>query len=363
MARRTVKLLILGALATVVSGGCERAAIEPELEQYNIYIAALDWVDGIATDPLYVLDAQTLEVIDTISQVGSLWDMEVSPDGRWLYAYVHRGSAAPYLPINDSLRCMDLKSKRIVWAIPSGLSTSISLIDSGNLILRRWAESGDVPGGQDILSAATGDVIQTLPSQPWFFEGPVDGTKSAAVIELKQKPGIDRIEAVDVLSGKRNGGYIPHLSNGQQLVTRFARLHPDGRRVLVVAGLGVPSPAWALIGDLETGETLVMARISGIYAEGAFSPDGRFAVTADYQGGFNLLDLDAMSPVECSLPITSGQVEFIGHTNDIVTAPWGFYWRAGAMYQVGLDELQVRSETQLPLPEPLIGALAVGRRP
>lgn len=258
---------------------------------------------------------------------------------------------------------MDVKRKTIVWAIPSGLSTSISLLDNGNLILRRWAESGGVQGGQDILDAATGEVIQTLPSQPWFFEGPVEGTESAAVIELKQKPGIVRVEAVDVLSGKRNGGYIPHLPNGQQLVTRFARLHPDGRRVLVVAGLGVPAPAWALIGDLETGETLVMERVSGIYAEGTFSPDGTLAVTADYQGGFNVLNLETMSPVDCSLPVNSGQVEFIGHTNDVITAPWGFYWRAGAMYQVGLDELQVRSETQLPLPEPLIGALAVGKRP
>jgi hypothetical protein len=57
----------------------------PKEVRYNDYIAALDWVDGIATDPLYITDADSMAVIDSIPQFGLVYDMEVSPDGRFLY--------------------------------------------------------------------------------------------------------------------------------------------------------------------------------------------------------------------------------------------------------------------------------------
>ena len=88
-----LKIGLLVAIGLSASYGCRDKGVEPQPVEYNVYIAALDWVDGVATDPLFILDAESMDVIDSIPRIGSLWDMEVSPDGRWLYTFVHRGDA------------------------------------------------------------------------------------------------------------------------------------------------------------------------------------------------------------------------------------------------------------------------------
>ncbi len=105
----------VGVVLLAGCAGCDDdGPTKPGEVRYNIYVAALDWVDGIATDPLYIIDADSMVVIDSIPRIGSLHDMEVSPDGRWLYTFVHRGSIAGRP--NGSLRRIDIKNKRVDWA-------------------------------------------------------------------------------------------------------------------------------------------------------------------------------------------------------------------------------------------------------
>jgi hypothetical protein len=340
---------------------CNDKGTEPEPVKYNVYIAALDWVDGVATDPLFILDADSrLEVIDSIPQIGSLYDMEVSPDGRWLYTFVHRG--AVYGCPNDSLRRIDLASKEIVWAIPSGLDTRISLLDDGKFILRSWSHCSDNPPGQDLLDAATGQAMKMLPDSLVYMEGPVEGTEVAAIARPIPNQEETPIVAVDVITGEVRGRFVPHLPSGQRLSTSFARLHKDGESVLVMAGLS-QTLAWAMVGNLRSGEVQLMQRIYSLYGEGEFSDDGSIAVTGDLSGGLTVFDLDSMAH-RPSPEVYGTQVEFIGDSRTVVTCGFGDYFHAtDPLLRVDLRALQITDRVELPLPEPLLGAMAVGRRP
>lgn len=340
--------------------GCGEPPTKPGPVKYNVYVAALDWVDGNATDPLFIIDADSMVVIDSIPQIGSLWDMEVSPDGRWLYTYVHRGSQ--YGCPNDSLRRIDIKNKRIEWAIPSGLSTSITLLDHGNLILRRWSHYGDCPAGQDLLDAMTGEVIRSLPDGMAYGEGPVEGTKVAVVMDRKPPATGQLITSYDVITGETAGSFIPRSPTGTELYTAFVRLHSDGHQVLVMAGI-VENIAWAIIGDLSTGEALLTHSLYNVFGEGQFSADGTIAVTSDASGSLTVLDLDSL----VWRPTTAtggGQVDFVGDSKIVITCGIGDYAHAtDPIVKVDLQSLMILARRELPLPEPLLGALAVGMRP
>jgi len=359
--RQLISLLLVAAFATGIFGGCEDLAVEPEPEHYNMYVAALDWIDGTATDPLYILDAESMDVIDTIPQVGSLRDLEVSPDGKWLYAYVHRGSPGSHFPLYDSLRCIDVQKKQVAWAIPSGLSTSITILDNGKLILRRWSQFRDEPGGQDLIDASTGTVLKTLPVLPWCCEGPETGTKVAATLDVKARPGASRIVALDVVSGEQSGSLILPPRSGYELRTAYVRLHPDRETVLLMAGIEQDF-AWAMIGNLRTGTVESEQWIPSLWGEGAFSSDGQWAVFSDTDNNLRSVNLQTHEFVGTT-PARGGAVRFVGTSQSVISAGRPDYWSTDPIYQVDLLSSTVTQRKELPLPEPLIGAFCVGRRP
>jgi hypothetical protein len=353
--KRPLRLLVL-----VIAGlglACHDKGTEPGPVKYNVYVAALDWVDGVATDPLFILDADSsLEVIDSIPRIGSLYDMEVSPDGCWLYTFVHR----PARPCpNDSLRCIDVKNQRIDWAIPSPADTRFSLLDEGNLILRRSAGCGDLLGGQELLDATTGRILRKLPDSLTYMEGPVAGTRVAAI--SGEGYGAT-VVAVDLLTDEVSGSFVPRLPSGQELVTKFARLHPDGETVLVIAGV-VTNLAWAMIGNLQTGESPLGQRIYDINSVGEFSSDGSLAVVSDMNSGLTVFDLDSMV-YRGRVAVAAGQVAFVGDTKTAAVCGVGDYFQAtDPIVLVDAEAVRPIWGIHLPLPHPLLGAMAVGRRP
>ncbi len=348
----------VGVVLLAGCAGCDDdGPTKPGEVRYNIYVAALDWVDGIATDPLYIIDADSMVVIDSIPRIGSLHDMEVSPDGRWLYTFVHRGSISG-CP-NDSLRRIDIKNKRVDWAIPSGGDTRITLLDNGNIILRRASRYLDCSGGIELLDATTGMQIRTLPDSLTYGEGPVEGTEVAAIAGS----GLDaRVVAVDVLTDMVHGAMVPRLPSGQLLGPTFARLHPDGETVLVIAGI-VTNVAWGIVGNLNTGNVLLTERIYNINSVGAFTADGSLAVVSDINSGLSVFDLDSLS-YRGRVEIVGGQVGIVGDTKSVIVCGVGDYFHAtDPIVKVDAERVQPTGAVQLPLPEPLLGAMAVGRRP
>lgn len=355
---RTVIQITMSVVVLVAGLGCDGdGPVQPGEVKYNIYVAALDWVDGVATDPLYIIDADSMEVIDSIPQIGSLWDMEVSPDGRWLYTYVHRGSIAGCS--NDSLRRIDIKEKRIDWAVPSGLETYITLLDHGRVILRRWHQEAACPGGQDLIDAATGKRIRTLPDSLHHGEGPVEGTLVAAI--LREGVGAP-IVATDVQTDSVYGHFVPRTVTGTVFIPRFARLHPDGETVLVIGGLAT-NVGWAVIGNLRTNDVFDSQRIFATFGEGVFSSDGTLAVTSVRSTGLTIFDIDSKRHL-ASLLAVGGQIRFIGDTKSVITCGVPDYFHASdPLWKFDLTHLRLETSVDLPLPEPLLGAMAVGRRP
>ncbi|MEW5876222.1 MAG: hypothetical protein AB1752_13715 [Candidatus Zixiibacteriota bacterium] len=337
--------------------GCNDDPVRPGPVHYNVYIAALDWVDGVATDPLYIIDADSMVVIDSIPQIGSLYDMEVSPDGRFLYNGVHRGvgSGIDF----DSVRCIDIKRKKIVWSVPSSTFLGLTLLDEGRIILRRWRARGGPASITDLLDANNGEVIKTLPGSIRYDEGPVSGTKVSGLIG--EYPDI-RVVGVDVLSGEVWGEFRPRYPGGQPLPTAFTRLHPDGGRVLVMGGVNV-GVSYAIVGSLNTGEDIVRGRIYSPAGEGAFSSDGRLAVTSDLNGSLAVFDLDSSIHLG-TISAPASQVSFVGAEPSVVTAMYPDYMRGThPLARVDIVTLEITQFVYLPLPEPLLGAMAVGPRP
>lgn len=337
--------------------GCNDDPVRPGPVHYNVYIAALDWVDGVATDPLYIIDADSMVVIDSIPQIGSLYDMEVSPDGRFLYNGVHRGvgSGIDF----DSVRCIDIKRKKIVWSVPSSTFLGLTLLDEGRIILRRWRARGGPASITDLLDANNGEVIKALPDSIRYGEGPVTGTKVAG--EVGEYPN-SRLVGVDVLTGEIWGEFVPYFPGGPPMPASFVRLHPDGDKVLVLGGI-FPGYSQAMVGSLSTGETLVVGMMYRPTGDGQFSVDGSLAAVGDVEGTLRVFDLDSMTTI--AYPDGSGtQIEFVGDTRVIVTAgPGDYFHGTNPLGRIDLSTLRATHLLNLPLPEPLLGALAVGPRP
>jgi hypothetical protein len=88
--------------------------------------------------------------------------------------------------------------------------------------------------------------------------------------------------AVDVTTGHQRGGFVAHLGPAQPpLLIRAAHLHPDGHRVLIVGVRYTAQDAFFVVGDLNTGELLMAARLSTSEGEIAISADGTLAVVVD----------------------------------------------------------------------------------
>ncbi|MBD3298472.1 MAG: hypothetical protein GF341_07455 [candidate division Zixibacteria bacterium] len=355
---RTVIQITMSVVVLVAVLGCDDdGPVEPGDVRYNIYIAALDWVDGNATDPLYIIDADSMVVIDSIPRIGSLHDMEVSPDGRWLYTFVHRGSVSG-CP-NDSLRRIDIKNKRVDWAIPSGLDTRIQLLDGGSKILRRWSRHSICPAGEELLDATTGELLRVLPDSLLYQEGPINGTEVAAIIG---DPLGARIVAVDVETDVIRGRIVPKLPSGQKLFPSFAELHPDGETVLAIAGL-TTDLAWGMVGNLRTGEWLLTERIYDVNSAGTISTDGALALISDMNSGLSVFELDSLI-YRGRVSIPGGQVEFVGDTKSAIMCGRGDYFHAThPVVRVDVNQLEPTHAVELPLPSPLLGAMTVGRRP
>jgi hypothetical protein len=293
-------------------------------------------------------------VIDSIPQIGALYDMEVSPDGGFLYNCVRRGRGY------DSLRCIDIKRKEIVWSVPrTPPYNSLALLDNGRIILGR---KGFGTGAADLIDASTGRIIKVLSDSIRYDEGPVSGTKVSGLVGTYPD---SRVVGVDVLTGEVWGEFRPHYPGGPPLPTAFTRLHPDGDKVLALDGVDI-GVSGAIIGSLSTGNTLITGRMYSPFGEGQFSADGRLAAVGDKNSFLRVFDLDSMTTIAWP-DIENGfatQIEFIGDSHVIVTAQFGDYFQGtDPLVRIDLTALQATHGLLLPLPEPLVGPLAVGLRP
>ena len=344
---------------------CCSKATKPKEVKYNIYISARGYREATSAtrfDQLFVYNADSLTIRDSIPLRTMAVELEISPDGRWLYAQCTSWGSTP-----GGLYKIDALTKQVVWSIPgNGLITPL---DGGRLLTR------EVWGGTDVIDAATGDVITRLPSTTRIHKGPPNGTKVAAIVpdSTISSERDTAITVFDVRSGEMYGHYVPRLSTGEALEMIYtARLHPDGRRVMVIGLYGYIKYCWFMVGDVETGETLLRHRLYSPFGEIAISEDGALAVASDpsqpligeSRTAVEFFDLNIMQHLKTlSGPVTlAGQIRFLLGDRKIAIAPIAGF--AGWPFCiVDRATLTVENTVQEPYEGLYTGALGVGPRP
>jgi hypothetical protein len=354
-------------LNSLILCSCSRSS-GPQPVVYSVYLGATGYKTEDAAsryDLVFVFDAESLTLRDSIPAPGAVLEMAVSPDGHWLYAQCQGPGGVP-----GALYKINTTTKVVAWSL-DGDAGPIALFSNGELLTRQLLE------GTDIVDANTGNVISRLPATVRILGGPPNGTKAAAIVNDSTAPfRRDTIVTVcDIASGETYGRYVPRLENGEAPVDIYCGcLHRDGQRVGVI-GLG--GGCWFMIGDVETGETTFRHRLTRPFGELAVSNDGSTAVVTDPgapwygEGGgppsvFDLQQnrllktLDETSGLDIQAP---SQVRFLPDDSRIVIAPYVFWGGTAAVFAADRGTLSGGRTTQ-PHPEELLcGALAVGRRP
>ncbi len=339
-------------------------ATKPKPVTCNIYISATGWHSTKPSsrfDQLYVYDADSLSLIDSIPLTSMADALEVSPDGRCLYAQCADGG----------LFKIDALTRNVVWSVP-GMGR-ITLVDAGRLVAREGLE------GTDVIDVTDGHVIKQLPLDIRVLSGPSNGTTVAAILDdtTPDFHGDSAVTVFDVRTGAHYGYYVPRLSTGEALQAIYvARLHPDGKRVAVIGLFGSVRYCWFMVGDVLTGETLLRQQITRPFGDIAISEDGKLAVVTDPgqpwygEGGngpsvFDLTTLKHLKTLREESDLLSwapAQVRFVSGDRKIAFAPYPM-WGGGTVFIVNRATLVGERAAEKPYSGAFLGALGTGPRP
>jgi DNA-binding beta-propeller fold protein YncE len=310
--------------------GCDKAT-RPKDVRYNLYVGATH----LATSPedssfnrIYIYDADSLTLLDSIWQAHFTENLAVSPDGQWLYVLDFTTQSVPRM-----LWRIDARTKQVAWSRSDfgggGGYAYIRLLRDGALLLV----------GNTVVRPEDGSAVRTFTDSMFAMWGPVPRTKVAAIV--RGQPlwhGNDSlVKVLDVATGELSGYFVPHLKSGVALQEIYTvRLHPDGKRVLAIGVYGSVYNSWFVVGDVVTGQTLFEYQISYPHGEIAISSDGNLAAFTDPgtpsfgEGGIpRMIDLRTYRVTEPppagvgarDLPIMGSQVRFLPGERRIVTAP------------------------------------------
>ncbi len=340
---------------------------KPKDVKYNLYVGATHFYaspEDSSFNRIYIYDADSLTLLDSIWQAHYAQDVAVSPDGRWLFVLDFTLTHGP-----RTLWKINAQTRQVAWS-RSGRSGRLRFQDNGGVLL----------AGNDVLDPEDGSILRHLSDSLVVLWGPGSGTKVAATVRGSlTEYGYDSVvTAVDVTSGERSGRFVAHLPSGLPLDHFFtARLHPDQRRVLAIGVLGSVYNSWFVVGDLLTGQTLFTYRINFPRGEIAINSDSSLAVFTDPGvQGFGesgipyLIDLrtyGVITPPPADLALAS-QVRFLPDNRRIVTAPAAEHIWSGGPVDV-LDVATLKRQKRVwptgstyPTP-PSVGGIGIGPRP
>jgi hypothetical protein len=362
------RLLCLGIIVASLSWGCDGKSTDPENVNFNIYVGASYYADSSAEsrrDRLYIFDADSLVLLDSISLSAPSSVMAASPDGQWLYVTGGWGGSPQAVP--RAVRKVNAQTHQVDWS-DEGKGIWMTLLQGGDILLY----------GRDVLSTSDATTLGHVDASLSPEHGALHGTKIAAIIgdPNGSETGDSVITIVDVLTGETSGRFVPRPPSGGLFLIYFALLHQDERRVLAIV-TGGQSYSWLVIGDLESGETLLQDRLYSPFGQIAISADGSLAVATDPSQpgiggtprGVNVVDLDAMQSLKrfdnpSGLPgRATGQACFLPGGRKLVTAPLpGMFAGGGPFCIIDLTTMTV-TDTTYPVQSGWGGALGAGVRP
>ncbi|MBI5868296.1 MAG: hypothetical protein HZB43_08435 [candidate division Zixibacteria bacterium] len=203
------------ALATVVVAltnlnGCSDPT-KPKDVKYNLYVGATHLAsseEDSSFNRIYIYDADSLTLLDSIWQAHFTENLAASPDGRWLYVLDFTTQSVPRM-----LWKLDVRTKRVLWSRSDfgggGGRARIHLLQDGAILLV----------GNTIVTPEDGTAVRTFTDSLFTMWGPVSGTKVAVIV--RGQPlwhGNDSLlRVLDAATGELSGGYVAHLSTGEVL--------------------------------------------------------------------------------------------------------------------------------------------------
>jgi len=349
--------------ASLLAGGlmlaCSDKGTDPKPLKYNVYVGCDE--RGV----IYVLDADSLTVTDSLVGIGPTRSMALSPEGRWLYVQCQKdeGGVGPFLKI-------DLRTKQEVARVEEGLG-NLLLLKGGTLLL---AGLNRLYFADPVTLAEVAPLPDTL--RPWRVAKP--GTKLPVEVIYR-----NRFRLYDVDTGELTGEYVPHLLTGEtlQISSTYTILHQDERRLLLINESFQYALAWFLVGDMETGETLLQYPLAFAHGSIAISSDGAYAIVTDlgswslesppitadvfdlrtkqhlrrFRGRFGGTGGDGLKAATRAL--------FVPEERRAILAPWSMLQTYGPLQVLDVEGLTLEQTLWSPFDSVGIGGLAVGPRP
>lgn len=302
--------VVLGILVYALLG-CNDQATTPEPAEYLIYL------NHPGSGAIYIIDANSLVIVDSIPGIGLVKDMVSSPNGRWLYAQVQEYPTAP-----NRLLKIDLTDKSVTTEL-GGFASELTLLAGGQWLLRGAEYCFDYVASE-LVDPTQLTVKRAFADSMCRQTGPMTGTQVASVV----LDASHRIHVTDILTGDVWGSYLPRSRSNDHLSPVATILDDTGERVIVL-GAFRNRESWFVVGDLHGDSTLLDRRL--VYAQGdiAVSDDGRWAAVTDPSNDgywdssriLDIFDLDALAPIEMNgiRRFTSpGQIEFLPGTDILI---------------------------------------------
>ena len=360
-------------LALVLGCNSDESPFTPEPVHYNIYGTGSNYLQNETTSRMYWYNADSLTLVDSLVLPHiALWG-EASPDGRYLYLVMwpYRTAGRPYYIMK-----LDIERRTEVWTHDAEGYDDYSpfrILDNGRLLVY----------GREVIDALTGETVHRLEDSvinQWkMYHGPPGGREVAAVSQdtVPNRGRDTMVVAMNVLTGEHRGRFVPRIAPGQPaLDVGYARLHPDGHRVLCTGAVLNVQNAWFVIGDLNTGEQLLTARLSTPNTEIAISHDGTLAVVVDYANLFfgygwpaayvyDLVDYQHLYTFDSynSLATVPGQVRFLPGDRRVVIFPDNGPTGHGWIQILDLTTLTSEVAIEEPFRNAESGAIVVAPRP
>jgi hypothetical protein len=302
--------IILG-IALTGALGCSDQPVTPTPVKYNIYLSHYQ------NEAIYIIDADSLTIIDSIPDIRLAWDIESSPDGRWLYVQTAANRSGA-----DALIKFDMTSKKRVTA-REGIYTDLTVLNEGGLILRHRPLCADDLPPHQLLNTDEFELIEEYDDSLCRRSGPSSGSWVAATLRNESK----RIRAVNVRTNALEGTFQPRTRSGWPVDVTSACLHPNRKWVLLDGWAN--GATWAVIGDIESDSCVFDLSLASVAGSLAISSDGRWGVVTDPSrppilgepARVNIIDFETMqsSYIE-GLRVSPVQARFLPKTDIVVLA-------------------------------------------
>ncbi|HUU46590.1 MAG TPA: hypothetical protein VM118_12740 [Acidobacteriota bacterium] len=324
----------MGLVAVCLAVACtSRRGIEPGPVKYNIY-AATSGDTGL----IFVVDADSFVVVDSIEVGYFVWSMVVTPDGRTIIAEIQ-------VPEEYGARtiAIDVATKTIRQSPEGshGYTGSLLLLDKGRLVVREcWDLVYLDPASLDVIGA---DSMQVL-----YATGDPEGNVIAGATGPPTA-----LRVYDVRSRTVLHEFKPRTIDGDTVayVGRVV-LHPDGRRALVLAQ-AASRHALFMVVDLETQATVFQSSLVTDQGEIGITPGGGCAIVTDpgVPESYILVgtvDVFALDPPAHLLRLNRNdmgataisQIRFIAGTTTAILAPR--FRTPGAVCEFDWEELALK---------------------